>query len=896
MKPRFALDLSHEAVSLLERAAGGWVRIGRALLDDPSLGDQLAGMRALAQVRAPEGFVSKLILPNSQILYFEMDAPGADQATRRARIQEALAGRTPYAVEDLVFDFSRQGDHLKVAVVARETLEEAEGFAEAYGFRPAGFVAIPESSHFAGEPFFGLTSVASLHLPEDTRFDRDQDPARVIAQADAPLAALFRALPGLASSTVATAEDPANSGAEPNPPSTASLAQPAPRLDMEAADAPLNRAELDEVTPDAADANAAIGSESGAPALLEENGQLQNLALPDATPPECLSAPEEPGADAHRPSDHGLAPEAAAAALPVAPTGEDEAPFAEVSDTADAAQDATPTDPPPQGSEPAAFHSRRMQRPADDAPDEPGARLAAILPRLGGIRARNPGAPGVPAAPALRAPARGDAAAPRPRLPAERPMSFDTDGKHVTEPDSAPGLSAKRNAGDRNAQTVVFGGIKLAQAGPLASTQVLLLGAAGLLAIAAIGLWAMFLGPTTTPQASAPAAAPEVTAPTPVPPPETTTAQVDLPHPVATAQLPATIAEPTPDADIGTVVAAEGATPEALGANALPQTVALITDPPLAAQPQPQPFGTLLRFDELGRIAATPEGVVTPDGFTLIAGLPPRLPPARAARALPVAEPNPLAGKRPRPRPTNLVPASAPANAETAPASTPMTAAALAPLAPPVNPRHAASQPKPRPADFLAKAEARRQADAAVADAAASAARAEAEAAAKALATASPLAVATSRQPAPRSAVALAAAKKAELAANETALQVDNTAVEAALAEAQSATEPAPQPEPTSAEVDEPEPQEGIATLPTTRTVAKKSTLANAIDLGDINLIGVYGSSANRRALVRMPNGRFVKVQVGDRIDGGQVAAISDNELRYVKRGKTYALKMVNDG
>ena len=58
-------------------------------------------------------------------------------------IEEALVGRTPYAVEDLVFDFSRQGDHLKVAVVARETLEEAEGFAEAYGFCPAGFVAIP---------------------------------------------------------------------------------------------------------------------------------------------------------------------------------------------------------------------------------------------------------------------------------------------------------------------------------------------------------------------------------------------------------------------------------------------------------------------------------------------------------------------------------------------------------------------------------------------------------------------------------------------------------------------------------------------------------------------------------------------------------------------------------
>ncbi len=91
--------------------------------------------------------------------------------------------------------------------------------------------------------------------------------------------------------------------------------------------------------------------------------------------------------------------------------------------------------------------------------------------------------------------------------------------------------------------------------------------------------------------------------------------------------------------------------------------------------------------------------------------------------------------------------------------------------------------------------------------------------------------------------------------------------------------------------MDEPEPEEGIATLPTTRTVAKKSTYANAIDLGDVNLIGVYGSSSNRRALVRMPNGRFVKVQVGDRLDGGKVAAISDGELRYVKKGKNIVLR-----
>ncbi|MEC9251008.1 MAG: HAD hydrolase-like protein, partial [Pseudomonadota bacterium] len=53
-------------------------------------------------------------------------------------------------------------------------------------------------------------------------------------------------------------------------------------------------------------------------------------------------------------------------------------------------------------------------------------------------------------------------------------------------------------------------------------------------------------------------------------------------------------------------------------------------------------------------------------------------------------------------------------------------------------------------------------------------------------------------------------------------------------------------------------------------------TLRNAINLNRINLIGVYGQPSDRRALVRLSNGRYRKVKVGDRIDGGRVLAIGD--------------------
>lgn len=92
--------------------------------------------------------------------------------------------------------------------------------------------------------------------------------------------------------------------------------------------------------------------------------------------------------------------------------------------------------------------------------------------------------------------------------------------------------------------------------------------------------------------------------------------------------------------------------------------------------------------------------------------------------------------------------------------------------------------------------------------------------------------------------------------------------------------------------MDEPEVSRAAPAIPTRASVAKQATYANALNLSRVNLIGVYGSPSNRYALVRQPNGRIVKVEVGDRVDGGRVAAISDNELQYVKSGRTMTLEM----
>ena len=181
----------------------------------------------------------------------------------------------------------------------------------------------------------------------------------------------------------------------------------------------------------------------------------------------------------------------------------------------------------------------------------------------------------------------------------------------------------------------------------------------------------------------------------------------------------------------------------------------------------------------------------------------------------------------------------------------------------------------------LAAGEAGRPASASASLAAQAEAAAVSVAVADAAAARSTLAVAISRKPEPRP-------------------RDMSKAVEAAVAAAIRTPEPAPEvtatksaaKDPTPEADNEPEVASAMPTIPTKASVAKQATFKNAINLSKINLIGVYGSDSNRHALIRQANGRFKKVQVGDKIDGGQIAAITASEVRYKKGGKMITLAM----
>ena len=80
--------------------------------------------------------------------------------------------------------------------------------------------------------------------------------------------------------------------------------------------------------------------------------------------------------------------------------------------------------------------------------------------------------------------------------------------------------------------------------------------------------------------------------------------------------------------------------------------------------------------------------------------------------------------------------------------------------------------------------------------------------------------------------------------------------------------------------------------IPSSASVSRQATIDDAIRLNRINLIGVYGAPSDRRALIRLSSGRYVKVKVGDRVDGGTVSAITASQVQYQKGSRTLSLSV----
>ncbi len=262
---------------------------------------------------------------------------------------------------------------------------------------------------------------------------------------------------------------------------------------------------------------------------------------------------------------------------------------------------------------------------------------------------------------------------------------------------------------------------------------------------------------------------------------------------------------------------------------ALPDPTAMSQEPPLYEPGLPPPAGLTFDIDERGVVRATPEGALTPDGLRVYAGLPPVVPPLRGAVAAPDA---PEAGP-----------------------------VAVDPLS--------TFRPLARPVDIIEQRE--RATLRGIS-------RQELEAFRPEVRPLTAQEEAIAEQP---------DARATSLAVRDSLVPVGRPRDMASIVERTEAERPT-QPIQTAAVA----PQAIQPSLPSATSVAQAATVRNAINLNKISLIGVYGTPANRRALVRLASGKYLKVKVGDELDSGRVDAIGEDDLRYTKRGRNVTLKM----
>ncbi|SEL56712.1 hypothetical protein [Jannaschia helgolandensis] len=1012
MTPLIALDLSLDGIAILSRSEGGvWWREGIVRLDVPDMGDALTRMRRRCAARVGENFTSVLIIPDSQLLFTSLERDDRDP---KVTIRALLRGRTPYEVEDLTFDFIQKGDRLQVAVVALETLLEAENFAAKFGFRPVALIGAPKDATYPGLPDFGPTGIAAEILNGEKLILDLGDEITVVPAPDAPdmpeepEAETFGE--ALAAVKASDADDRSKPSAEdPVPPKVAAPTFPPSAPMPSSAPVAPPRARAEPVPSVRAVPPPPIGS---APDLSDQGPQDTAAVLPepDVTVPEVPTIPEAKPADVTPPTlvtpaaaSAPSSPKVSTESVSDTPGSEetDRAPTENIPDSLDDAYVFTraPADQRKPATKGPTFSTQRKPLSAAEQSKKP--HLARITPRLSGPTAvtdRNTLADAadqskpanVSAASFLSADkgdddltsATGDtptSAPPQPTSPAKASTSYDQPRpkarnsladrlrRQPKSPRPAPSASATTDetvamtlpglARENAAQPAGKSGLGMG----LVLTLVLL----GLMAL--IAAWSVLfqpgdavpevaddaltkledsasatLIPDATPEAS-PERAPDTDVALLLPDSSSATrsagGSVASPVPdLVTPPLPIPGASPeemdeaglidAPD-DVGlsenqTDVAGADGTFETPGAF---DTVTALPDAPQAQDPEdiyvasidpavrvgdavalpqsappadtfspqtvPAPAGTEFPTATNGLVVASAKGTLAPGGYTVVSGRPqvfpvPRPQTSAAQVATRSAEDEAQRVVLLRTRPTQR-PNDAEERVERV-LFNGMTQAELTRV-----------QPRQRPASIIAASAAQSETQAAATARAASEAAAavaasdEQNAAVQAAAAAAAASLANRSSAAPTSRLALAESNRPRTrprSVEREAAQIVTQRREQATVASASTSSATAAPQATSRAPA----AQASSTRQTIRSaggsVARAATQSNAIHLREINLIGIYGRPTDRRALVRMSNGRYVKVKVGDRLDRGRVTAIGESELSYQKRGRNIVLRM----
>jgi hypothetical protein len=220
MSSKFLLHLSSDSIDLERQdASGHWHRLGSVSPDSKHLTEALAHLRQTVVTEASDPLEVLVALPADQIKRVDLD----HSDTSTAALQQALAGQTPYEFHELCVDCLPTPQGQTIAAIAQETLEEAENLTQAFGFKAAGFVALPGGAwenNFSvfQRPGYGAQSrprAYSAAVPEAKAID----PTPLAALAAGPAAAPTPPIAAPAPSTSSRPELSARvGGAEAAPP------------------------------------------------------------------------------------------------------------------------------------------------------------------------------------------------------------------------------------------------------------------------------------------------------------------------------------------------------------------------------------------------------------------------------------------------------------------------------------------------------------------------------------------------------------------------------------------------------------------------------------------------------------------------------------------------------
>ncbi|WP_371168879.1 hypothetical protein [Aliiroseovarius sp. 2305UL8-7] len=927
MKPNFALDLSHDGIGLIHRGKGGWALVGQVSLEHPQLSSGLDLLRRKAADLESGGFSCKLIVPPSQLLFTSMTAPGPDEVTREARIREGLEGLTPYATDDLVFDWQAdpaEDGMVHVAVVARETLDEAQAFALEHKLNPVSFAARPSGS-FVGEAFFGPIADGAVverdaePVPDVLGLPAGEPPiipAQVVEPPSPPVEETKPKRPDLAPFPL-TLDDPTPPpaapvpNAKPKPPSRAAeVPEPAPQAtapDLAQPSAPADIApdqdlpdQVSGIVPPPPPPLEAAVDEPELPAFSSRRADISAADNESVQPAADVTSDDPASADASV-DEVSVTPrisfgldrtdETSTDTQPESPAAEPKPTPVHVPVTAPVAFGDDPALKARKAGSKASLKTAARKGAAglEKAADVAGALGRKAAKKIGGQRRDRPSDhhAALPAHAGLSSKALDST---------QRGVKSDSVTTAIAPPPPSQ-TSGERTPPSRRAREAetltVFGARQSQTVGGKPKFLGLYLVLGLLLLMAVVAVWSrFFLGDVTAwfssseqdpfeaaistqTESDLDEAAigdlygePEV-APPPADDTPSTTGSDPLTPEAARARYAATgiwqrAPEPMPDPETARLddlyIASIDPLSGAQDAIALPapvQTTSVAQDINTIAPP---PLGTTFALDGNGFVQATPEGALTPGGAIVFAGRPPLVPAPRAGDAPATDVETDAAADtadattpgqptiRPRARPEGLIEGNERLQLG---GRTRVELAALRPRYRPTTPRAVAQ---------AAAITAALQADNSEAGNPSTAA----------LVSPTKLAIDTSIGPRHRP----NGFGKIVARALERGDASDGSVVVAAASPRQTV----------------------VPKIPTRTSVAKQATIKNAINLRKVSLIGIYGSSSARRALVRMPNGRYVKVGAGSRLDGGKVLSISSTKLTYKKGSRTITLEVLPFG